>query len=271
MINYFLALSAPALLLILISIFIIISLTLLFITQKYLRILIIDKHVEYGDIFTNSLAMIFGFIIGFIAVSVWESYNDLNNTVSKEANAIHNMYRTIEAYPANTAEKGKEILEDYVQEVIEKEWPLLSRDKFDPIAYKKLTLFYDLIVSFKPSDFAELAAHQEMLNLIANYRELRRDRVHNAKAILDPSIWLALESSAFLFVLISCLFEMRTMRIHIILISLLASGLAVVFFLLLMYNHPFMGPNAIQPEAFTMLLEFYWSKDPNVFDKQVSD
>jgi len=38
-----------------------------------------------------------------------------------------------------------------------------------------------------------------------------------------------------------------------------------------MYNNPFMGPNAIQPEAFTMLLEFYWSKDPNVFDKQVSD
>ena len=271
MINYFLALSAPALLLILICIFIIISLTLLLITQKYLRILIIDKHVEYGDVFTNSLAMIFGFIIGFIAVSVWESYNDLSNTVSKEANAIHNMYRTIEAYPADTAETGKVILEDYVHEVIVKEWPLLSQDKFDPVAYKKLTLFYDLIVSFRPKDFAELAAHQEMLGLLANYRELRRDRVHNAKAILDPSIWLALGSSAFLFVLISCLFEMRTIRIHIILISLLASGLAVVFFLLLMYNHPFMGPNAIQPEAFTRLLDFYWSKDPKVFEQQVSD
>lgn len=271
MLRFMLDFQAPVLLLFSVSAFVCPSLLLLFIIQKYLKFLIIDTDTKFGDIFTNSLAMIFGIIFGFIVVSVWESYNHVMDKVSKEANALHNMYRNLDAYPINVSTIGKSTLEDYAREVISNEWKLLSADKFDPIAYKKLREFYEIIVPFRPKDFGQLAAQQEMLCLISDYRELRRNRVENAKSILDTSMWMAFSASALLITILSCLFKTQKFRSHVIYVSVLASGLGIVLFLLLIYDHPFMGPSAITPEPFEKLLNFYWSNNPNNFNKNSSE
>jgi hypothetical protein len=56
---------------------------------------------------------------------------------------------------------------------------------------------------------------------------------------------------------------MPGMRQHLIMISLLSISIGLIFFLILSYNTPFSGPNAISPQALSKALEL-WQIDSAV-------
>ncbi len=252
--------SAFTLLLLVMILFILTGLVMLFVVQKYFTKLHFSGHAEFGEIFGNTISIIFGFILAFITISVWQSYNNVSDTLSKEANTLFNIYRTIEAYPPEIRDAGKKQLIIYVHEVINTEWDSLAKSQYDLRAYKALMSFHDLIIHFVPKNNGEIAAHQEELRLLSSYRELRRNRVENAKSLIDQPMWIALIASAVLFLFFSSLFKMRSLRIHATMITLLSISISLIFYLLLIYNNPFIGPSALQPEPFQKLLDYYWLK-----------
>ena len=246
------------LLLIMMTTFILGGLVMLCLVQKYVTWLHFADHTDFGEIFANSMSVIFGFILAFITITVWQNYNNVSDTVSKEANTLFNMYRTIEAYPPEVRDEGQKQLKIYVQEVVETEWPLLAKGQYDLRAYQDLKYFHDLIIHYVPKNNGELAAQQEELRLLSSYRELRRNRVESAKSLIDKPMWTALIFSAVLFLFFSSLFKMRNLRIHATMIALLGTSISLIFYLLILYNNPFIGPSALQSEPFERLLDYYW-------------
>ena len=177
MTSLILNLPSIMLLLLMMTTFILGGLVILSLVQKYATWLHFEDHTDFGEIFANSMSVIFGFILAFITITVWQNYNNVSDTVSKEANALFNMYRTIEAYPPEVREEGQKQLKIYVREVIETEWPLLAKGQYDLRAYQDLRVFHELIIHYVPKNNGELAAQQEELRLLSIYRELRRNRV----------------------------------------------------------------------------------------------
>ena len=238
--------------------FVLASLGLLFFIHKQLAWLVFTDSVKYADIFSNCLTMIFGFMLAFITVAAWENHNDLGDTVSKETNTLQNMYRTLEGYPPEFQEEGKKKLKIYVSEVIEKEWPAMALDQYDVSAYQKLRGYHNHIIQFQPKNNGEIAAHQEELRLFSSYRELRRDRVEGTKPIIDKGMWSVLILSAVLFMLFLCLFKKSSLFVHALMIKFVATSLSLIYFLLVIYDHPFIGSSPLSPEPFQKLLDYYW-------------
>ena len=257
MINLINNLSATGLLVLMVSIFIICSLLTLFLAQKYCTWLRLSDQGIFGEIFANTMPTIFGFILAFVTISVWQNYNTVNDRVLQEAHRLYNLYRTINAYPPEVKDAGKSQLKNYATEVIKTEWPLLTQGQFDVKAFKEFNAVESLIVNFKPNTLGELSAQQEMLRQLSEYRELRRARIENAKSFIDPPLWAALFLSAELLILFSVLFKTHNIRMHALMTTIVGASLGIVFFLLVLYNNPFLGPNAIQPAAFKNLLESF--------------
>ena len=111
---------------------------------------------------------------------------------------------------------------------------------------------------YKPKDYAELAAQQEELRLLSNYRELRGIRIENTKPLIDNNLLLILSLSAMVYLFYQSLYKMIQLRVHLIMYLALTTSIGLVFIMILIFNNPFIGPSAISPEPFQKLLNYYW-------------
>jgi hypothetical protein len=156
------------------------------------------------------MGVVYSIIFAFITVLVWQSYNNVSDSVNKEAGHLNNIYRLYSAFPTEIEKSGKESLRSYTKTVIEEEWPLLKHDQFSPDAFKKLLAIEESLIKYKPQNSGESNAHQQILNLITEYAELRRSRIYSAQFALAPPAWIGLISSSFIFLFFACFFKMKS-------------------------------------------------------------
>ena len=229
-----------------------------FIFQKFLPFCLFGEDSEYAGYIYNAMGVVFSLIFAFITVLVWQNYNNVNDAVTKEANNLNNIYRFYGALPAEVQKTGREYLKDYTQTVINEEWPLMKKDEFSLNAYQKLLKVEDQIIAFQPQTPGQINAHQQMLRLISDAAELRRSRIYNAKfALAEPAVF-GLISSVVIFLIFSCLFQMKSVRTHLILIFFLSLTIVGVLYFLLIYIHPFLGPLAIPSDSFSEVMNLSW-------------
>lgn len=229
-----------------------------FIFQKYLPFCLFGEDSEYAGYIYNAMGVVFSIIFAFITVLVWQNYNSVNDAVTKEANNLNNIYRLYSAFPPETQTVGREYLRDYIQTVVDDEWPLLSKDQFSLKAYAKLLKLEDQIITYQPTTASQINVHQQMLRLLSEAAELRRSRIYNAKFALASPAWLGLTSSVFIFLVFSCLFKMKSRRTHLILILFLGLTIVGVLYFLIIYIHPFLGPMAISSDSFSEVMNVSW-------------
>jgi hypothetical protein len=253
--SYLSNLSEASLLILLLIASTAISLLCFFLIQKYCTWLSLGDDGIFGTIFANTMPTLVGFVFAFVTVAAWQNYNSVNDTVSKEAHKLFNLYQIMDAYPSEAKKAGQAELIKYAEILIEQEWPILNQQQFDVNAFKSLDRIKQIFINHKPSNFEGTAIHNEGLSLLSDYTDLRRNRIESAKSFLAKPMWAALIVSAVLLIIFSALFKTKNIRIHAVMIALVGGSLGVMFFLLVIYNNPFWGPSAIQPTPFQKMLE----------------
>ena len=252
-------LTIPLTLLLVLTIFLVGALTIFFIVQKYFSFLKIDD-TSHSAIFSFAIGTIFGLTLAFITVSTWQNYKRINAVVVQEATTLTTIYRSLDAFQPAIKDASVKLLTSYVDKLISKEWPLMKKSQFDDQYFTDFHQFHLIMLRHNPINNAELLAQQEELRLISEYYKLRLDRITSSKAALDDSMTFALFLGAFVFIFYQSLHVMSKMRHHVLMISLLSITLGLIFFLILSYNTPFSGPNAISPDEFYRVLEL-WKTD----------
>lgn len=212
----------------------------------------------YAGYIYNAMGVIYSILFAFITVLVWQSYNNVSDSVAKEANHLNNMYRLYSAFPPELDQSGKQALRAYTKTVIDEEWPLLSQDKFSVKAFKQLLELELDLIKYQPQNPGQINAHQKLLQLATEYAELRRSRIYNAQFALAYPAWFGLISSSFIFLFFSCLFKMKSRRTHIVMTIFLGLTIAGAVYFLILYIHPFLGPMAITSAPFQDLLDLNW-------------
>jgi hypothetical protein len=242
-----------------IIIFNLIGLGFLLMVRKFQIYPIISKSNEFVlETYSDAIGIIFAFVLSLVTVTAWQTHNDISNSVAKEATTLFNIYRTLDSYPPEIRERGREELRDFIYEVINSEWPSMKKGQYDTKASLKFLNFGNLVGQYKPKDYAELAAQQEELRLLSNYRELRGIRIENTKPLIDNNLLLILSLSAMVYLFYQSLYKMIQLRVHLIMYLALTTSIGLVFIMILIFNNPFIGPSAISPEPFQKLLNYYW-------------
>ena len=252
-------LTIPLTFLFVIAIFLASALSIFFIVQKYLSFWTIDD-TAHATIFSFAIGTIFGLTLAFITVSTWQNYNRINSIVVQEATTLTTIYRSLDAFQPTIKDPSVKLLKSYIDKVISKEWPLMAKGQFDDQYFADFHQFQLIMLRHNPLNNAELIAQQEELRLISEYYKFRLQRITSSKATLDYAMTITLCLGAFVFIFYHSLYVISKRRHHVLMISLLAITLGLIFFLILSYNTPFSGPNAIGPDEFYRVLEL-WKTD----------
>jgi hypothetical protein len=226
--------------------------------QKFFPALLFGDDSEFAGYIYNAMGVVFSLVFAFVTVLVWQNYNGVSDAVAKEASTLNNMYRVFSAFPPEIERNGQAALKTYVTTVTNDEWPMLSHDQFSVKAYKEFLSIEDMVIHLKPQNAGEANAHQQLLHLTLQATELRRSRIYNARFALSPPAWFGLVSSLIIFLLFSCLFQMKSRRTHIVLIIFLSATVVGILYFLILFIHPFLGPMAITPDPLINLLRLSW-------------
>lgn len=203
----------------------------------------------------QAIGVFYGITVGLIAISVWNTHSNASDIVSREASAIASLYRDSSGYPSPLREKLQESLRQYTHNVIGQVWTEQRKGNIVNVNTIVLNNYQKDLFSFKPADAGEQVLQSETLrafNTLVNERRLRIDAVSGR---LSDVMWFVIWVGAALSIGVAYFYRLEDSRVHVLLIALMAGFLAIVIFMIIINDRPFMGQNGVAPDSYQIILD----------------
>ena len=84
-----------------------------------------------GD-FLQYFGVMYGLLLGLLAVATYQNHTDVEKAVSSEASSLAALYRDVTAYPEPQRTELKTLVREYTRYVIEEAWPLQRQGLVPP-------------------------------------------------------------------------------------------------------------------------------------------
>jgi len=203
------------------------------------------------SVFITIVSVFLGVILTFILVGVWNHYIQAEVDSDKEANTLLLLYQTISFIP-NT-EKIQELIIQYIEYIINVEYPALSQVNIPEEGNKLITELEDAIYSYVPVDIQQTFLYQQSMNLVNQASNLRIDRLTYGTIGVNSLIWWVMVLDFILVVVLSWFLTCTTIS-HYILTAIVTIYAASVIFIIIILAFPFRGYYALTPTAFETVL-----------------
>ena len=255
MLEYFL--SLPTFLMFLVATIIgsSISIIALLIVRKKLNWEAFQENHEVGGFLFNALGLIYAVLIAFVVYATWSEYNSAKIICENEANTAMDLYIDSEGLPPSAQQAIREKIMKYLKQVIEQDWPLLSKEESNPESRQtliELSFLYSGMDSINTEK--EQIYFAESLGKLNSLAEFRRLRLLSSQSHIPAVIWTVIILGSLTSIGFSLFFGTKNIAIQAAMTSLFAMTNAIVIVMILALDHPFTGDIKIKPEAFMEIL-----------------
>ena len=110
--------------------------------------------------FLQYFGVMYGLLLGLLAVATYQNHTDVEKAVSSEASSLAALYRDVTAYPEPQRSELKTLLTEYTRYVIEEAWPLQRQGLVPSGGVKRIADFQASLVSIEPQTKAQEALHE---------------------------------------------------------------------------------------------------------------
>jgi Protein of unknown function (DUF4239) len=220
------------------------------------RLLIRSADSEFSGTMVQSIMVFYGLAVALIAVGVFETYSDVSTIVSQEAAELGAMYRDASSYPEPIRPVLQQQLRDYAQYVIHTAWPAQQRGQVALGGIEMLNRFQATLTGFEPATDGQKILHGEALrayNQLIEARSLRLDAVVNTG--LPSVLWVVVLAGAFISLIATFFFKVEELRLHAILVMLLAAFMGLIVFMIFAFDRPFRGDLGLKPEPYQLVYD----------------
>jgi hypothetical protein len=203
------------------------------------------------------VGVVFAVLTAFIAIAVWQQFDQAESMVQREAGAAADVWRQAEGYPEPLQSFVRDHIKRYVETVIQEEWPLLMAGR---IRERKLALriFADVhsaMLKFEPQTIGQQIVHAEQLKGMNTLLDQRRLRLHAADTGLAGNLWAVILLGSALTIAVVWFFGAHNFRAHMAMTIVLAVSVALMIYLIAAMDYPFRGSVSVQPDAFQEVLD----------------
>jgi hypothetical protein len=210
--------------------------------------------VPLGQI-NGGLNVMFGVIVGFSAFLVLGEYSDAQQTLQSEAGDLEQIYRLAEPLPEPKQAQVQGLAASYARVVVEEEWPLMRQGRTSPRAD---ALAEELRASIQEGYRTTTGTEQEILgkelDVMDELDEDREARLISVSQRLPSMLWIALVVLAIAMIGFSYLVGMESRWLHLLTVSALAVGIALVLFMIGILDRPFGTDFGLGPQPFELVL-----------------
>ena len=216
-----------------------------------------DEHSVQNDLvsyFLGASGVVYGIALGLVAAGVWTNFQTLSGQVDQEAAITAAIYQDVSAYPMPQRQALQDKLREYVQVVIEQDWPQLRAGKMPAGSTKCLYHFKRQLFNFIPSDAGQRLIHEQALDQYNELAKVRRSRLQGSDSSLPAVMWWVIILGAAINLIVTWFFVSDHVGYHLALTILLALLLGSLLFLTAAMDNPFRGGFSVDPEAFKLIL-----------------
>lgn len=248
----------PVLLLFLLILFFSISGALAtYLFRKYIKVRILNSH---NDVAGNIFAMVGGFyglLLAFVVFLVWDQFNDAQQSADIEGSLAKGLYRDIKFYPVDSegtvGYNDIKVLDlayvNYISDALKEDSLMDAEGNDSPnylwykdtITVRAFNKVFEIVErmhddqDYKNQRIDQMFRH---LNELNTYRSLRGLAVDSD---IDVYIWIPLLLGGLITMLFAILMDIENRRLHIIMNGLLGSFVALIFYIIILTDHPFAG------------------------------
>ena len=200
----------------------------------------------------SSFFVLFGLLLGLLAIATYQNYSNVTDMIDKEASSIAALDRDFSGFPQPVRGQLQDRLREYARFTIEDGWPQ-QRKGIAPIGgTERITALFQVLSTFEPTKKSEEIFHAEALRQFNNLIELRRTRLANVLLGLPPVFWRVVAFGALMSTVLIWLQDME-IHVHLILGGILASIIGALIFLIAMLDNPFRGGVGVGPDPIALV------------------
>jgi len=221
-------------------------------TRKWVRAFK-SHHNDVVSSFVATIGVLYAVLLAMIAVASWNNYTAVDGLVSQEADLVHAMFRDADAFPSPHRERFRTLLRDYVDTVINVEWPSLQQGLEEKRAAMAVDALFSEWASFEPKTEKENVVATEIFQRMNNFQTVRRNRIQTGLSGLMPVLWWVVIVGAVLNLGLTFLFWMHDHKVHFVMTAVLGMTIGMVVYLILALDHPLWGEVSVSPDAFQVV------------------
>ncbi|MES2659101.1 MAG: hypothetical protein V4689_10830 [Verrucomicrobiota bacterium] len=208
---------------------------------------------ELVSYFLSAGGVLYGLLLGLVAVGAWENHADAEDVVTHEAGKIAALHRDLSAYPQPMRGELQALLKEYVRFVIEDAWPAQRRGVLPTGGTARANAIYERMNEFNPATPAEIVLDQEAMSEFNSFLEARQQRLDAVSGGLPAAIWWVVIGGSIAMLGTTFLFRIPKPRLQIVLTLSLGLTTGLLVFLIIVMDHPFRGRYGIDPTPYELV------------------
>lgn len=212
--------------------------------RKRYPLSVLAKNNEIAGFHFATVGAIYGVILAFAIVAVWDKFNEAEALVLREAGAAATLYR-FSSGDEPGARATHAALDTYLRAVVEDDWPHMAVEREGRDAGDALEAVY--LAASRLANESSLAAGVEIMKEVGAMTEARRGRLHYAMGVVPPALWLMLVFGAVLTIGFSYFFGLENLKSQVAMTAGLAMIIFLGLFVIVSYDHPFTGEVFVEP------------------------
>src|SRR6516164_4485299 len=193
------------------------------------------------------LGIIFGLLVGFVAVQVWNDFDKAKLAVATEASALRAIVLLAETLPDDQRRQLRALINRHIEEAVNREWPSMAHELLTlaPLS-THLVEALQLTVSLKPRD--ESTAQREIVAALNRALDARRQRIIISQSEVGPVKWAAILLQGLCTLIAIAIVHSDNRVTCAIAVALFATGIALSSLVIAAYSRPFTGEISVKPE-----------------------
>jgi len=196
--------------------------------------------------------VIYGLLLGLLAVGAYENHAEANKAVVSEAAAQLALYRNTAAYPDPYRSDFRTLIRDYARTTIEDVWPKQRRGVVPlPGHANPVVGVYHRMTEFEPETRGQQSVHEATLRQFDTFLQARLERLYSVVSGMPRAVWYTVAHGAVVNFIFLWLFDLRRGN-HLLLGGLISFFTGTLICLIALLDNPFRGEVGVSPVAFEL-------------------
>jgi len=198
---------------------------------------------------------IYAVLMAFVVFVIWGQFNEVDNFVIQEANALDDILRFSSFLPADMAGSVRAAIRRYVEYVVSKEWKALSEGKKSEDAENIFEGLFKAVLEMEPKNPKEQTLYQRMLELLDTAGRNRDQRVAKSLTRMPPTLISLVRILATVLLVLVFVYPVSHWIVGVAIFIALSFVLFVAEFVVMDTDNPLKGVWNVSPRPFGELMD----------------
>jgi hypothetical protein len=223
--------------------------------RRLVPLAILEEHHPVASVIVALVGGLYGILLAFVVVVVWEDFNREREGSVAEASAVADIARLAAGLAPPSAERIRRDAEAYLESAVADEWPAMEEGRPGPRLEEVSDRLWRALAEYEPADDGERNAQLVALGRMVDASDHRRRRLLASREELPGVLQFLLVAGGALLIGFSNFFGLRFRGSQLALNAGMAAMIGLVLFTVHALDHPFHGEIRVSAEEFHLALE----------------